>query len=31
VFIVAAAALIQGLLIGLGITDYHGLLNLLSG
>jgi len=31
VFIVAAVALIQGLLIGLRITDYHGLLNLLRG
>ncbi|HWR92980.1 MAG TPA: hypothetical protein VN300_11150 [Desulfobacterales bacterium] len=31
VFIVAAAALIQGLLVGLHITDRHGLLNLLGG
>lgn len=31
VLIVAAVALIQGLLIGLRITDYHGLLNLLGG
>ena len=30
VVIVAAAALIQGLLVGLHITDYHGLLTLLS-
>jgi hypothetical protein len=30
VFIVAAAALIQGILVGLHITDHHGLLNLLS-
>jgi hypothetical protein len=29
VFIVGAAALIQGILIGLHITDHHGLLNLL--
>jgi len=31
VFIVAAAALIQGLLVGLHITDRHGLLSLLGG
>jgi hypothetical protein len=31
VLIVAAAALIQGLVIGLRITDHHGLLNLLGG
>ena len=31
VFIVAAAAFLQGLLIGLHITDHHGLLNLLRG
>lgn len=31
VTIVAAVALIQGLLIGLRITDHHGLLNLLGG
>jgi hypothetical protein len=31
VIIVAAAALLQGLLIGLRITDHHGLLNLLGG
>ena len=31
VFAVAAAALIQGLLVGLHITDRHGLLNLLGG
>jgi len=31
VFIAAAAALIQGLLVGLRITDHHGLLNLLRG
>jgi hypothetical protein len=31
VLIVAAAALIQGFLIGLHITDHHGLLNLLGG
>jgi hypothetical protein len=31
VLIVAAAALIQGILIGLRITDHHGLLNLLGG
>ncbi len=30
VFVVAAAALIQGVLIGLHITDHHGLLNLLN-
>lgn len=30
VFIVAAAALVQGVLVGLHITDHHGLLNLLS-
>jgi hypothetical protein len=30
VFIVAASALIHGLLIGLHITDHHGLLNLLK-
>lgn len=30
VFVVAAAALIQGVLVGLRITDYHGLLNLLN-
>jgi hypothetical protein len=30
VFIVAAAALVQGVLIGLHITDHHGLLNLLN-
>jgi hypothetical protein len=31
VFIVAVAALIQGLLVGLHITDRYGLLNLLGG
>jgi hypothetical protein len=31
VFIVAVAAFLQGLLIGLHITDQHGLLNLLGG
>jgi hypothetical protein len=31
VFIVAAVALIQGLLTGLHITNHHGLLNLLRG
>jgi hypothetical protein len=31
VFIVAAASFLQGLLIGLHITDHHGLLNLLRG
>jgi hypothetical protein len=31
VFIVAAAAFLQGLMIGLHITDHHGLLNLLRG
>jgi len=31
VLIVAAAALIQGFLIGLHVTDHHGLLNLLGG
>jgi len=31
VFIVAVVALIQGLLIGLRITDHHGILNLLRG
>jgi len=30
VFIVAAAALIQGALVGLHLTDHHGLLNLLN-
>ncbi|MGE5257599.1 MAG: hypothetical protein ACM3KE_13055 [Hyphomicrobiales bacterium] len=30
VFIVGAAALIQGVLVGLHITDHHGLLNLLT-
>jgi hypothetical protein len=30
VFAVAAAACLQGLLIGLGLTDYHGLLSLLG-
>jgi hypothetical protein len=29
VFIVAAAALVQGVLVGLHITDHHGLLNLM--
>jgi hypothetical protein len=29
VFIVAAAALVQGVLVGLHLTDHHGLLNLL--
>ena len=31
VFILAAAAFLQGLLIGLHITNHHGLLNLLGG
>ena len=31
VFIVAGVVLVQGLLIGLRITDHHGLLNLLRG
>jgi hypothetical protein len=31
VFIVAAATFLQGLFIGLHITDHHGLLNLLRG
>ena len=31
VFILSAAAFLQGLLIGLHITDHHGLLNLLGG
>jgi hypothetical protein len=31
VSIVAAAAFLQGLLVGLHITDHHGLLNLLKG
>lgn len=30
VFIVGAAALFQGVLVGLHITDHHGLLNLLN-
>ena len=31
VFVVAAAAFLQGFLVGLHITDHHGLLNLLGG
>ncbi len=31
IFVVAAVAFIQGLFVGLHITDHHGLLNLLSG